>query len=81
MRQAKQQVVGLFQFNGEGHVGGSGIEHGQFAYDPGVAAFTEQGHIVTFIYSQGNQSGSQGVYLIPDLCVGGRLKFVLCLFP
>ena len=39
MHQAEQEIVGLFQLNGKGHIGGSGIEHGQLADDPGVAAF------------------------------------------
>ena len=81
MCQTEQQVVCLFQFDREGDVGGSGVEHRQFADDPGVAAFAEQGHVVAFHYSQGNQSGAQRVNLFPYLCVGGRLKFVCCLFP
>ena len=48
---AEEQVVALFEFDAQGHVDRTGIEHGQLAHDPKVAPLGEQRHAVASLHA------------------------------
>ena len=80
MLHAEEQVVALLQFDAQGDVDGSGIEHGQFAHDPQVPSFGEECHAVSLAYSYLLQSGSQLVHHLLHLLVCGVGPFPAHLF-
>ena len=81
MHEAEQQVVGFFQLDRERDVGRTGVEHRQFADDPGIPAFGEERHVVAFLYAERNKTGAGGVDLLPDCPVAGGNVLVSGLFP
>lgn len=80
MLQTEEEVVALLQFYGQGHVYGTGIEHGQFADDPQVAPFAEQGHGVAFLYSKCLKAGAKPVNLFVDIGICTRTEHAVALF-
>ena len=77
---AEEQVVALLELDAEGHCHATGIEEREFADDPHVAAFGEQGNVVAFLHTHLLQCGTKGIDLACRVGVAEGFPFRTFLF-
>ena len=80
--QSEIKVVTLLELYRERNIYRTGIEHCKVTNNPHVAAFAQQGHIITFLDSQSLEACAQTVYLFFNLSISCWFKslFLVCFF-
>ena len=77
---AEDKVRTLGEVDGERNVHSASVKYAQFAYYPGVAAFGKEGHLVALAETQGHQTCSYPVGLLPCLGECGFCPFPIDFF-
>ena len=77
MRDAEDQVGVRTEVDGEGHVGGAGVQGSELGEDPHGTALGEQGDLVSLLQAEGHQARADAVGREAGLLLGDLLPLAV----